>query len=390
MKNRIVNVIFAVLTLLCLLLPFAAALLRQKTVNYYENRYAEHFAPFSVPSYLDGSFQDAMESGLADQLPAAQRLKKIYHLAFSSYQRPLAEALAARAPGSAVQIGGMLFYDGCICYYPRKFAKEQAQVEKKTENYNAVFAAHPETAFYIYYVTTDFDYSLEQGRETALVYQYLQDNLTLPAERIARLDLADGRNYADLFLRTDHHWNDRGAYQGYRDILALLAPAETPLVPLEEVEVGPFSGSKAVGRELSSFSEIFRAYRFAWPEMEITINGVPAADYGNREIYLSGRATDRLTYGSFYGDDEGVVAFRVPGNEGKGSLLVVGESYDNAIIKLLAAHFETTYAVDLRYYRVYMGEDFRLGAFLREHGIDRVLLDGSLPYFDADDFLLED
>ena len=37
-----------------------------------------------------------------------------------------------------------------------------------------------------------------------------------------------------------------------------------------------------------------------------------------------------------------------------------------------------------------MGEDFRLGAFLREHGIDRVLLDGSLPYFDADDFLLED
>ena len=59
------------------------------------------------------------------------------------------------------------------------------------------------------------------------------------------------------------------------------------------------------------------------------------------------------------------------------------------MIKLLATHFQKTYAVDLRYYSPYMGEEFSLGDYLQKNGIDTVLLIGSIDFFNTDDFILE-
>lgn len=44
-----------------LLTGLGRTLLRPKDVNYYENRPANTVAPLTAESWLDGSFQDAME-----------------------------------------------------------------------------------------------------------------------------------------------------------------------------------------------------------------------------------------------------------------------------------------------------------------------------------------
>ena len=62
---------------------------------------------------------------------------------------------------------------------------------------------------------------------------------------------------------------------------------------------------------------------------------------------------------------------------------------DNAILKLLASHFDRTYSVDLRYYRNYMGSGFSLSDYLRRNNITKVLLIGNVDYYISPDFALE-
>ena len=61
-----------------LLTGLGRTLLHPKDVNYYENRPANTVAPLTAESWLDGSFQDAMETALSDQIPLAQTMKKAF------------------------------------------------------------------------------------------------------------------------------------------------------------------------------------------------------------------------------------------------------------------------------------------------------------------------
>lgn len=101
-----------------------------------------------------------------------------------------------------------------------------------------------------------------------------------------------------------------------------------------------------------------------------------------------GQLTD-ASYGGVYGWDNGEVILDT-GTTGRGNLLMLGESYDNAILKLMASHFDRVYSVDLRSYEQDMGKPFRLAEYLREHRITKVLLIGSTPFFTSDDFMVED
>ena len=389
MKQKTVNILFLLIFLLGLLAALGRTLLMPKEYNYYENRYADRVAPLTASAYLDGSFQDGMERGLNDQIPGAQKMKKLYHLSFSLYQKLIAEPLAKRLPDRYVNMGGLRSINGWLCYYPRWLYLEEGQAAKKAENYNAIFAAHPETEFYLYNIETDTNVNLESGERSAPIFEFMQERLTLPAENMANFRIDTLEDYTAQFFRTDHHWNHRGAYRGYTDMLALIAPDETPLQPVEEVNLGSFSGTKASGKALSLMEEDFVAYRFDFPEMTFEIDGAPGENYCRQEKFFSGEMSG-ATYGAFNGDDVGLVHIHTPSQAGKGNLLLIGDSYDNAVIRLLASHFEHTYAVDLRYYSVFDGGEFYLGEFLEEKEIDRVLISGSFSFFVQDDFLLED
>ena len=159
---------------------------------------------------------------------------------------------------------------------------------------------------------------------------------------------------------------------------------DEPLVPLEEVTLpGQFTGSKGT----TGMGEAVTMYRFEFPSLTFRRNGSDAEDYGAQNLYLSGQGGEPA-YGDIYGGDDGEVIIS-GGKPGGGSVLLIGESFDNALLKLLACHFDSLYAVDLRYYSAYMGEDFRLSSYLEEHDIGKVLLIGSDTYFMMDTFLLE-
>ena len=387
MAKKFLNYLFIGAILLILLAGLVKTLFFPKDMNYYENRYAEQVAPFSVEGYLGGTFQDSMDTALADQVNFAQYYKKIFNRVSSHYLKTLMSPILTRSGNRYINFWGMrLFGQDYITYYPRNLSNMTEALDTKIANYNRYFSAFPDVDFHFYYIEKDTDINFETN-EKVLACEYLFDRLELPSSHLARFQIDSFQDFSACFYQTDHHWNYYGSYQGYTEVMELLGTPDPLLPPSEQVTLGTFSGSKASGSGADSFYETFSAYRFDYPSMDIQINGSPAKDYGNQASFLSGQG-GQISYGAFYGGDDGEIIFSTNRPE-RENLLILGESYDNAILKLIASHFNCTYSVDLRYYSAYMEEDFRLTDYLKEHNITKVLLIGNIDYFIMSEFMLE-
>jgi len=389
MGKKLVNGIFVGGILLVMVLGLVKTLFFPKDLNLYENRYAEKAAPFTLSGWLDGSFQEQLDAALSDQVNFAQTYKKTYHqLSFRalwSVLKPLADSMGRRY----VHFQGHQLYGTDTLVYGYSYLPWlRGSLEARAEACNKIFAAHPDTEFYVYYVEKDTDINFETGERVG-AYECLRDALDLPQGHVDSFRVDSFADFSTYFYKTDHHWNLDGSYKAYGELLTLLGVDEPPLEPLERVELGTFSGSKGKGAGLEDFSESFCAYRFDYPPMKVSVRGAPVADYGNQDAFFSGNAVGlELAYGSFYGGDESELCLST-GREERDNLLVIGESYDNAVLKLLASHFNNTYSIDLRYYAHFAGEDFDLSSYLARHQIDKVLLMGNVDYFLQPDFALE-
>ena len=69
-------------------------------------------------------------------------------------------------------------------------------------------------------------------------------------------------------------------------------------------------------------------------------------------------------------------------------MLIFGDSYDNAIVKLLSKHFNTTVVVDLRWYENFVGEKFTLNYYLKKYNINKILFVGDDSFYASEDFLI--
>lgn len=380
--KKAINYGFVCLILCGLLLGLVRTVLFPKEMNSYENRYANHVTAPTPESYADGSFQNSLEAALNDQTPFAQRFKKLYNVMSSKLTASLLKPVLQK--GRYYHLGDVLLFSNYLTYPTRDLQTLRPVLEERAKNYNAAFAAHPEAEFYVCYIEKDTDIDFETGTRIG-ADDLLFSRLNLPNERLMKYEIADFSAFSEYFYRTDHHWNYRGSYRAYCELLVFLGCTDAPLEPTATQTLGSFSGSKAAGTGLEGFSEPFTAYRFSFPPMNIRRNGEPAADYG-----MQASATDEieLSYGSFYGGDDGEIIFET-GRTDRENLLVIGESYDNAVLKLLASHFGKTFSVDLRYYRNYIGNDFSLGDYLRRNNITKVLLIGNVDYYILPDFALE-
>ena len=204
---------------------------------------------------------------------------------------------------------------------------------------------------------------------------------------IGTLALDHYTDYTNWFYVTDHHWNHKGSYQAYCDIVDMMfGPEEEKIEPIEEVvfEDIPFNGSFHSLLGYSKSKEPFAVYRF--PDLvpyKVTINGSPAKAYGNWDRYFSGKY-QRLTvynhYNGFYGGDRSELILKTDRPEKK-TLLMFSNSYADAIKLLLLQHYDAIYAIDPRFYENEMGKKFNAQKYIEKYEIDDVLILGDVSFF---------
>ncbi len=392
MPRKIINLLFILLFfgISCVYMVFGIVSAKDK--NEYENRKAEKFPVITFESVMDGSFQRTVEDAFSDQIPYAEDIKKYYNLISGAFKDRLLKKELEENPYRYFSYNNLrLFGTDHIVFWTLTMDTEnedgltvKEQLDLKADNLSLAVKQNKDTQFYLYFIEKDTDINFETGEKLG-AYEYLKRKL--PREiKTAKYEISDYETFRENFYLTDHHWNHDGAYKGYLELCKLLSINEPAIEKGELCEIMEFSGSKVKFAGVEGKSEMLYAYDYDYPEMSFIINGYPADSYGNEDVWFGdGEKPKSVNYSEFYGGDEGEII--VSSDKWyEESLLIIGESFDNSILKLLASHYGSVYAVDLRYYKAYMGKDFSLSQYLENNNIDKVLLMGNVDYFTMSDF----
>lgn len=384
-KFKLEDLIFVIIVVLILVGGFTKPFLKPSSVNGFENRESYQMPKFQLSSFIKKDYQNEMEMALSDQIPLSQRLKHVekklrLDVILNYYQSK--DSFKYHYLGEGIEI-----FNGYLVYGFNKFNKEQNPILLRAQNINDVSERVTDASFYVYYVERDLDINFETNEKSG-AYEYLKEQLN-SSIKVGRLKIDNFDDYQNDYSKTDHHWNYIGAYNGYLDLVDLLEIKEEPIEPKKEIctrSIMNGSKERLLG-VLGYFKEQFCGYMFDFEEHDVFINFQKSEKYTDAEEVIKG-TYPQVIYGTFFGGDYGFLEFNfhVPDKE---NLLIIGDSYDNAVNELLASHFNKTYNVDLRHYKRYSGEEFNIDKFVKEHEIDKVLIIGNYNFFVMDDFVLK-
>ena len=237
---------------------------------------------------------------------------------------------------------------------------------------------------YVYLINSSRSINFDDMESEPLLWPLLQE--CYPGCTVGCLKIGSIDEYCSLFYKTDHHWNYRGSYQGYTDIIRMMFGEEEPLMQPQETVEFPFTfnGSyyKKLGRTDSD--ENFVVYRFEYPDMQVMINQGRVSAYGRAKQYLAGKMNDQSSYtnyyGEFYGGDNGLVQFCTNRPELE-NIVIFSNSYSNPVNMLIASYFNNTLVVDPRLFEEEVGNQAELIRILQAYGVTKMLLLGDAAFF---------
>lgn len=192
----------------------------------------------------------------------------------------------------------------------------------------------------------------------------------------------------DMYFYTDHHWKPKAAYYAYSEIIRNLktqiADIGDPL-PMSAYDwtedTTPFYGSEArkVGRGNISKSDTITIVEKKSEEkpLEISYRGKSNQPLFNEEVL---KKEDIYTnrYVSYFSGDvpEGII--RNPNVQNGKKVLILKDSYANAMIQFFPSHFEETRVLDLRHYKHMTVKDYidknDIDAVVFVHNINSILI----------------
>ncbi len=176
-----------------------------------------------------------------------------------------------------------------------------------------------------------------------------------------------------IYFRTDHHWTALGAYYAYASFMDTKQEQPVPLEQYEKLDLGDYLGSsytKTLNKNLEKNPDNFIAYK-PFTDYEYLMY------YGNDEKkadvidmkYASQISNKYLTFISSGGGTWSVIKTDI-GNGKK--IMVIKDSFGNALVPFLLPHYEEIYVVDARFYSI-KATGKNIVEFAHDKGIDELL-----------------
>lgn len=397
MAKKISYYLFSIFALLCLcgISVFIFFVKDPLEVSPQENRKLVSPSHLQGSDFLSGSFQKTIEDILTDQFlyrielvnakkkmdyKLTQMLQSERALKAEAENR-LRDALLKPMSQGRYQVGNSDY----LVYYPIQGKEELKQrILDRIWQMNHLAELYPNTSFYIYrpLQAQELPFFDEANQINSSGYHYntmAQASAKIPFKMFEMKDLEEYKKY---FFASDHHWNYLGSYLGYTQILEMLQPEAEPLLPQDKQclpENYPFYGThaNATGRILPG--DIFCAYTFDFADISAkNFETGESISLRNVNDFLANyqQAENDYYYNEAYSTFGERTHFYNP--KGKGSLLLVGDSYSAPIVQLLASHYQDLYL--LRCQEKF--ETFDYISFLDTHSIDQVLFMYTIEYYE--------
>ena len=346
------RVFLIVFILLLPIIPMRLILFGQKSgAITREARNANRLPVPKISMILSGEFQTDFEKALADQIPGSNKMRGL----FLDNKKAIFNQLSwiSINPNTKYRLIGndVYTFDGHDYLLWRNTIKQRLMtvdyslLQESANYYESLPILHK----YIYFITTDKDIDFDD----MTTWDLSKITGYYPSFQVTNLKIPDFETYTKYYLKNDHHWNYRGSYQGYVDIIKMIfGENEAVKMPLETVTFDYDAiGSKSRTGDFNGFKEKFTAYRFKFGDFDTYIGNL-RTDYGKQNRYFNDpqlrNGKGEINYGDFYGGDDMVVEFDFHQPQ-KGNLIMIGWSDTNAINTLVASHFNKTWAIDPRF-----------------------------------------
>lgn len=373
--RRAPDIVFLILCALVFATAPVLLIIGEQESSHVESRELQKIPVFSPGSFIDGSYQSALETGLADQFVGSEGMKRKYGELDRALHASIYNRLQPLVGGEYRMVAESLFVFGEGDHLLRK--PPEAIPETVAAAADAFSRAIPaDVGRYLYFIEDSavVDFEAENDHR---YYEAIKG--VMAGFNCDSLPLDSYEQYAAYYYKTDHHWNSEGAYFGYRDTARLLG-VDSSLKPVRKLNFPmDFHGSFAKGANLFDTKDRFGAYRYELPPHDIWVNGLPqpyiVIDEYENGIYPTEPYVDH--YSICFGPNVAEVIFDYYQQDAD-NLLLIGNSFDNPISEALASHFNRTYVIDLRFF-----ETLDLSAYIAERGITKVLVIGNIMLFDS-------
>ncbi len=354
-----------------------------KLISNEENRHLANFKYLELTSYFDGSFQSQIDNAYTDQFPKRNIIvnlkNKLDNLSRNILLKNISElTLVTIETADGYPLLRLGNSDRFINTIIENTEENQLRFKTRALEINALQKRFPDVKIFVYVPTQVHETSLFDAENNIIagapaLWEIFEKNIIVPFKRF-NLDSID--LYKKMYYMSDHHPTNIGADIFYNEIINFIKPEDTPLKSVStDCHVGnTFYGTfgNRTGRITSPDEFCLNIYDL--PEYKVIVNGEVPADYKYRNDFLNYQNSEPYPYhyNEAYKIYDPIMELDTNQKE-KENLLIIGDSFSNSILDLLASHYNKTYRVTPYDFMIKNGYLFDYDTFIKENDINTVL-----------------
>lgn len=348
-----------------------------------ENRTLQQTPEFSFERLKNGEFTEDIEQYMSDQIFLKDELVTL-------------KTGADMTLGKSYMNGVYLAEDG---FYIQDYQENTAQVTTNIECLNDFVTTLDEDISVSFLLAPNASCVLkdklpkvnkcgDQQQTAELIRGMLDDRIRLafPVEELK----AEG---GDCYYRTDHHWTARGAELGYVTLRqtmglpvasdfarttrelpdfygTLYSKAPTAWAQSDTIELATYAGNDITVRYVSPAGD------HTAPEECAMTDGVPTKE----GLFAKAPESTKDKYATIMGGNFALTEIETNGMLDE-RVLILKDSYANAVMPELCAQFQHISMIDLRYYHIAAET---VSEYVKSHDIDRVIFIYNVDFINSD------
>ena len=267
--------------------------------------------------------------------------------------------------------GEYLFYNvkDKFYYLETDLNKEELdeRLEKQINFFNNLASLNIETYIYLptrYELTTFKKNNL--SNYITLFEKKLNDKI-----KVTHMKITDIEDYKNKYYKTDHHWNMYGAIEGYKDIMKMMEVPTIDNLKIKQVGETNYYGSMAKTAMNSQISDKILDVDLKL-DYDVLVNGKEKDElFKPRTIAKNKKNIYYDYYVQYFNGQYGNIIYDYKQPE-KENLLIFSDSFAWQIDYLIAASFNKTYVINLRY-DDYLYNSIDIKQYMKDNNITKVL-----------------
>ncbi len=382
------NKLFSTLLIVFFALGIGIFIMPQNEISFTEKRTMATNNDLQMKDLTEGSLTAKAENVMKDQFYLRDKLTGFYYR-YKLMTGRLFNSGKGDISYSFLTDGVVETNDGYLIRELLFYDKEKEELARsKGYNITELAEKYPGVKVYVYFPTRleeTFENMIRGNYGTYPDYgmRYREGFISqlAPGINFDYLKLEDISDHQRYYYRSDSHWTHKGAYEGYKDIVAMInadfSIGEPKTIAEEICYDYEFHGN--ISSQIGHLGEADHICDYKLNDIgdyTLFVNGKPYdLDLVKEEYAASGNNSQYSDYDIYFGDNFFERVFDYSQLD-RPNILIFADSFTNVYQEWLASHFNKTVILDLRA----RPGDFSLDNYVREYDIDIILI--AQPYLD--------